>query len=148
MPTGTTPRKRTWEFNDRWDLMGNRESILENWRQQKPSCSSPLSGIISEEAPFPSQEVYSETESNSRGHVEEDVESIAEDPDETVTQDSSELPSPLNSSLSSVASAPKHTTPELKKPILRRRTGIPTKGTLTERSTNVMAGRPSRRTIR
>jgi len=34
-PSGSTPRKRKWQYADEWSLTQNREDLLSNWRRQK-----------------------------------------------------------------------------------------------------------------
>ncbi|KAI6167000.1 P-loop containing nucleoside triphosphate hydrolase protein [Pisolithus thermaeus] len=33
VPTGMTPRKRVWEYVDKWELTKNRDALLQSWRQ-------------------------------------------------------------------------------------------------------------------
>lgn len=34
-PTGSTPRKRAWEYDDEWELTGTREAVLRDWAMRK-----------------------------------------------------------------------------------------------------------------
>ncbi|KAI0703611.1 P-loop containing nucleoside triphosphate hydrolase protein [Cytidiella melzeri] len=145
MPTGTTPRKRTWEFNDKWALTQGREVLLQERRSRSTSRAS-----THEHHPI-SEENESEGEVDASPIDEDDVLSQVDDQDDTITLNSPPLAKSLASSTSSTSS--RHTVSEPppaapmepKKSLHTFRSGLPTKGTLTERSTNVLAGRPSRR---
>jgi kinesin family member 11 len=32
LPTGSTPRKRVWQYTDNWELTKDRETIIEGWK--------------------------------------------------------------------------------------------------------------------
>jgi len=34
-PTGTTPRKRAWEYDDDWERTQDRDTVLREWRQSR-----------------------------------------------------------------------------------------------------------------
>lgn len=45
-PSGSTPRKRTWQFVDRWDTTKSREILLQdNRRKPNPIQDSPPSDV-------------------------------------------------------------------------------------------------------
>ena len=164
MPTGTTPRKRTWDFNDKWQLTKTREALLQEHQRQpsiesarfvpEPSSSSVLASEDVREA------VESESEAaESATDYEEDASSQAsqaeEDPDTTIRM-SPPIPAPLKSLESSTSSSssssrqpvlePRPPPPAaLRRPSYKRKSLLPVKGTLTERSTNLLSGRPSKR---
>ena len=35
VPTGTTPRKRAWEYDDDWERTQDRDTVLRDWRQSQ-----------------------------------------------------------------------------------------------------------------
>lgn len=35
IPTGTTPRKRAWEYDDDWERTQDRDTVLRDWRQSQ-----------------------------------------------------------------------------------------------------------------
>jgi len=35
VPTGNTPRKRKWQYNNEWSLTRSRKDILQSWKQQQ-----------------------------------------------------------------------------------------------------------------
>jgi kinesin family protein 11 len=35
VPTGSTPRKRVWEYDDDWERTGTREAVLRDWAMRK-----------------------------------------------------------------------------------------------------------------
>jgi kinesin family member 11 len=34
LPTGSTPRKRVWQYTDNWELTKERESIIQDWKRR------------------------------------------------------------------------------------------------------------------
>jgi kinesin family protein 11 len=42
IPTGTTPRKRAWEYDDDWERTQDRDTILREWRQSQQHRSKRL----------------------------------------------------------------------------------------------------------
>ncbi|KAI0797910.1 P-loop containing nucleoside triphosphate hydrolase protein [Abortiporus biennis] len=162
MPTGMTPRKRSWDISDRWQLT-ERDAVLKNWRSMS-SSSSRSDTFLPTHLPLPEGE-ESGTESNNDiiSDNEGDFDSQMEDQqDETIRLNSPPLPRSLTSSTSSSASsstslslastisntATTTSTSDaalLKRPSRIAKSSLPVKGTLTERSTNVLATRGSRR---
>lgn len=147
MPTGTTPRKRSWHFADEWSLTQSREVILRDWRR-RGSVSSRSESALSDH-PI-SEEPGLEAEAGSAAEDDADAMSQADEQDETITMNS---PPPIKSlasstsSSSSLSSIPVAPPKGIKKSLGTLKSGLPTRGTLTERPTNVLAGRPpSRRT--
>ncbi|TCD71883.1 kinesin motor protein cin8 [Steccherinum ochraceum] len=51
-PTGTTPRKRSWDISDRWDLTKGRDVILKDWRQRGQSAAGNET-FLAEHLPLP-----------------------------------------------------------------------------------------------
>lgn len=39
IPTGTTPRKRAWEYDDDWERTQDRDTVLREWRQSRQHCA-------------------------------------------------------------------------------------------------------------
>jgi kinesin family member 11 len=166
MPTGTTPRKRSWTFTDEWTLTKSREVVLRDWRRRESSSSH---APQSDDSQSDHLSVKEEPEEDNNGtssisDVESEAEALGEvdgEHDDTITMNS---PPPIKSLASSVTSSTSSTSstasiaipapilPELKKslkPFGTLKSGLPKRGTLTEKSTNVLAGRPStRRTTR
>jgi hypothetical protein len=170
MPTGTTPRKRTWDFKDEWALAKSREILLQGRRSRAASRSRSVD-LSSDYTPFheePSHvessrnhseaEVEAESENEVLTELEDDTSSQIEDQDQTIMMASPPQVQSLASSASSasssglryappaVPSVPPPVVPlKLKRPVHTRKSGLPIKGTLTEKSTNLLNGRPSRR---
>ncbi|KAI0341609.1 kinesin-domain-containing protein [Trametopsis cervina] len=148
MPTGSTPRKRNWEFNDKWELTKNRESLLKDLRL-RPSSSRSRSSL--HEHLSASEEDESESEVAIPALHDEDNYSQPEEEDDTITMNSPPPAKSLassTSSSSSLRSIPEPPPPrpvEIKRSIPTLKSNMPIKGTLVERPTNVLAGRPSRR---
>ena len=42
IPTGTTPRKRAWEYDDDWERTQDRDTVLREWRQSRQHRSKRL----------------------------------------------------------------------------------------------------------
>jgi kinesin family member 11 len=45
LPTGSTPRKRVWQYTDNWELTKDRDTIIEGWKRrtvqsQDDECAS------------------------------------------------------------------------------------------------------------
>jgi kinesin family protein 11 len=141
-PTGTTPRKRVWEYVDRWELTKSRDAILRAWKERG------ISGAGSEAFPV------------GRLHLPE--EELDEDTEMAVDEAKSPLVEPevfgseypiaasLASSVSSMASIPVPTSHHaLAQPLKKgvgKKPSLPTLGTLTDsRTTNVHTTQGSRR---
>jgi kinesin family member 11 len=123
-PTGSTPSKRAWKYVDRWDLAKPRDALLREWRQSGTSTAGDDT-FTAEHLPLPDDE--------------EDVDATAAE--ETRSPPPEEEVSPvLMSSVSSTSSASTIALPPV--PVAKiieqlPKSGIPIKGTLTERPTNV-----------
>lgn len=146
MPTGSTPRKRTWDYEDQWELTKSRDLLLKDWRRRGHSQAKSET-FLAEHLPLPDEAVEEE------GEVEMVVDSGTPEEviEETITPPPEDLPpqvQPLSSSASSTSSAiPAPVTAGLKKPTqgVLSKLGIRPVGTLTERSTNVIVTRGNRR---
>lgn len=136
-PTGSTPRKRVWQYVDQWELTQNRDALLNAWRKRSGSNASvdtfmnentPPQMMVTEEDVMPVDCVTSPSESH-RGDGE-DV----------------QPESPIAVSLASSASS---TSIPIARPVMQKKTssksGLPSLGTLTDLPTNLITQRGSRR---
>ncbi|CAL1704444.1 unnamed protein product [Somion occarium] len=159
-PTGTTPRKRSWTFTDEWELTNNREVILQDWRRRGTS-SSKSDTFIAEHLPLPDgglsedeQDAMTESEAEDQGQDETikiaSPVSVAPASLASSRSSSSSEPSALELSTSSTSSRAPSVAGNAKpsRPPSRMRSGLPTKGTLTERSTNIVGLRGVKRPTR
>jgi len=153
-PTGRTPKKRITEYIDRWELTKSREVILKEWRKRRPSTAgfAPLQlpasdGLRSpriEEPKDPAHEtptaifVPELSEPAEQDLGTRFVEDLGSESDFTASPPAF-IPS-LASSVSSIA--PVAVSFDAPPPLKSK---LPTKGTLTERSTNLIPTRGSRR---
>ncbi|KAK7054865.1 Kinesin-related motor protein [Paramarasmius palmivorus] len=58
VPTGNTPRKRTWKYVDKWDLTKSRDVLLKEWRSQGASSISSET-FLGEHVPLPEDDAES-----------------------------------------------------------------------------------------
>ncbi|KAJ7938677.1 hypothetical protein B0H13DRAFT_2554490 [Mycena leptocephala] len=58
-PTGTTPRKRVWQYVDQWELTKSRGELLQTWRETGASAT-PSDTFLAQHRPLP--EVVAEDE--------------------------------------------------------------------------------------
>jgi kinesin family protein 11 len=137
-PTGTTPRKRTWDYADNWSLTKSREEVLRAWRDQG---TSNIGGelFLAEHLPLPEGD----------DGMDEDMDTRQNDTKIPIELDNilvSGSPTAVSSSSSSDStfSTLKVVPPSQPKKVLGRQTGIPSLGTLTD-SQNVYTTRGSRR---
>ncbi|KAJ7709881.1 P-loop containing nucleoside triphosphate hydrolase protein [Mycena rosella] len=106
--TGTTPRKRVWEYVDQWELTKSRGELLQTWREA--GCSSAGSEtFLAEHRPLPEVEPEEELDGMM---IDEDLRSPL-----TESTSSSESPAAVSlaSSVSSVAPPPVRQIPVAKK---------------------------------
>jgi len=157
LPTGSTPRKRVWQYTDNWELTKERETIIQDWKRRGAQ----------------SQESGSDTESSSsRRRIPRErspaslkqlpLPSVAAQPEDiSELQDplpppyleaDPERPPPSNLPLSLAASVIPIALPStVYNPVAKAKIGkagsdaIPAMGTLTERSTNLIYSRGARR---
>lgn len=149
MATGATPRKRSWNFEDQWELTRSRDVLLKEWRRRGHSQAKSET-FLAEHLPLPDVE---EPEEDREDEMVVDS-GTPEEVEESITPPASELedlPPPQVKSLSSSASSTSSSIPPplagLKKPTqgVFSKLGLPPMGTLTERSTNVIVTRGTRR---
>ncbi|KAH9842625.1 kinesin motor domain-containing protein [Rhodofomes roseus] len=152
MPTGATPRKRSWDYEDQWELTKSRDALLKEWRRRGHSQAKSET-FLAEHLPLPDGE---EPEGESEDEMVVDSGTPEEVVEESITPPAEDLPGPppqvksLSSSASSASSSIPPPVAGLKKPTqgVFSKSGLPPVGTLTERSTNVIVARGSRRTQR
>jgi kinesin family protein 11 len=136
-PTGTTPRKRTWDYADTWSLTKSREDVLRAWRDQGTSKIGSET-FLAEHLPLPEGNNGMDEDMDMRQKEAQ----IPVEPDNIVVSGS---PSAASSSSSDSKSSTLKVAPPLQpKKVLGRQTGIPSLGTLTD-SQNVYTTRGSRR---
>ncbi|KAF7793221.1 hypothetical protein EIP86_004331 [Pleurotus ostreatoroseus] len=151
MPTGMTPRKRAWEFTDQWTLTKTRETILKEWKQNAALSSSSSSSSQSDVSMFEHVPIREEEESEvevesevamTDGEAEEAL-SQADEHDETIKVAPVPITKPLVVSTSSDSSSSSQPPPppvrERKRSAATIKSGLPTRGTLTERPTNIVS---------
>lgn len=145
-PTGSTPRRRAWNFADEWELTKSRDILLKEWRQKGVS-SRESETFLATHLPLPNDEdepLHAQEEED-EVMLELEVEPEAPVIEEEELLQEEMLPPSLSSSASSSATIvtpqpmpPPPPVPMLKRPsMIGLKSGLPTKGTLTERSTNV-----------
>ena len=147
-PTGTTPRKRRWDYIDEWSLTESRDILLKKWRRQGQSSARTETLPAEHLPPAAAEELEDEPEEPLPEEEKEtnEVEDVKMDDGENVPPTSSP---PLTSVSSSNSLTPILSVPD---PVPKRKTseflrsGLPTMGTLTERSTNIVVNR--RRALR
>lgn len=144
--TGSTPRKRMWDFADEWELTKGRDALLKEWRQKGVS-SKGSETFLATHLPLPDDEdeplQAQEEEDRVMLELEVEPESPAAVEDDEMLQDELLSPSLSSSASSSATIVTPQPIPPPSKPMLRRpstvnlKPGLHTKGTLTERSTNI-----------
>jgi kinesin family protein 11 len=153
-PTGSTPRKRVWQYTDNWELTKDRETIIQGRKrrgvqvQEYGSDSESSSAPRCERSPAslkqPLPRVAAQPEDISEPQDPLPPPYLEADPEQ---QPPSNLPLPLAQSVI----PPKALHSAVINPATKAKMGkagsdgIPAMGTLTERSTNLMYGRGTRR---
>lgn len=139
VPTGMTPRKRVWEYIDKWELTKGRDALLQSCRQgQGHSMASASATPMSETSSL--SEVNEETGEDWAGDENEPP------PGEGTPKAPKDRPI-VSLSLSTSSSAAFAAPPELL-PMLKNTTaksGLPTMAALADRPTNILGPRGSRR---
>ncbi|KAJ7632641.1 kinesin 2 [Roridomyces roridus] len=115
--TGTTPRKRTWQYVDQWELTRSRGELLQTWREGAAS-SVGSETFLAEHRPLPDDVAE-----------EEATAMVLDEPKSPLTESSSSSESPAAVSLaSSVASSvgmpPPRQIPVPKKGVGSRKGGV------------------------
>jgi kinesin family member 11 len=135
-PTGTTPRKRTWDYVDKWKLTESREDVLRVWREQG---TSNIRAFLAEHLPLPEEDDGIGEDMDTKLTEAEFVE-----PENMPVVGSPDLASSPSSATDSTISILQVAAPLRPKKVSGQRTGIPSLGTLTD-SRNVYTTRVSRR---
>jgi kinesin family protein 11 len=158
LPTGSTPRKRVWQYTDNWELTKERETIIQDWKRR--GAQSQDSGSDSESSSsrrrIPRERSPASLKQLPLPSVAAQPEDISElqDPlpppyleSEPERPPPSNLPLPLAPSIIQPIALPS----TVSNPATKAKIGkagsdaIPTMGTLTERSTNLIYSRGARR---
>jgi len=153
-PTGDTPRKRTWKYQDQWELTKSRDMVLKEWRQRGASARHSET-FLAEHLPLPDgddQEAGTDDGDAVMGEADE-----AEEVEGEVLARSIASSSSSSSTAASVTirqkcfSPPPIPGPPVPAPVLKpvhkrtssipNKSGLPTLGTLTDRPTNIFGGR-------
>ena len=158
LPTGSTPRKRVWQYTDNWELTKERETIVQDWKrrgvqsQESGSDSEPSSSrrrIPRERSPaslkqLPMLNVAAQLEDISELQDPMPPPYIEADPERPPP---SSIPLLLDPSIIQPIALPlRVSNPATKAKIGKAGSdAIPAMGTLTERSTNLIYSRGSRR---
>jgi kinesin family member 11 len=154
-PTGDTPRKKTWKYQDQWELTKSRDVVLKEWRHRGASTEDSET-FLAEHLPLPEgdgQEVGTDDDDTVMKEADEETEEVEE---EVLTR------SVVSSASSSSTAAsvtirqkcvppPPIPAPPVPAPVLKpvhkrtssipNKSGLPTMGTLTERPTNIFGAR-------
>jgi len=157
LPTGSTPRKRVWQYTDNWELTKERETIIEDWKRR--GVQSQDSGSDSESSSsrrrIPRERSPASLKQLSLPSVAAQPEDISELQDplpppyleaDPGRPPPSSLPLSLAPSIIQPIALPSTVSnPTTKAKIVKAGSGaIPAMGTLTERSTNLMYSRARR----
>jgi kinesin family member 11 len=152
LPTGSTPRKRVWQYTDGWELTKDRDIIIEGWKRRavqsqdnecasSSRCPSPVPPRHSvmqnvQDTPRPTN-VAEQLDPLPPPYVESDVEE----------QPTSNFPLPMAPLVVPAIALPAAVSNSTMKTKIGKSGSdiIPAMGTLTERSTNLIYGRGARR---
>ncbi|KII88479.1 hypothetical protein PLICRDRAFT_161615 [Plicaturopsis crispa FD-325 SS-3] len=142
-PTGTTPRKRVWQYVDQWEVTKPREKILKAWRQKGVSNAGNET-FVAEHLPLPEEEEDADTTEGDDVPGTPRVEPI--DEPESIPPVESPLAMSIASSTSSTSGIARPTMPppKMTRAASGAKSGLPTLGTLTDRPTNVGTRRRAR----
>jgi kinesin family protein 11 len=158
LPTGSTPRKRVWQYTDSWELTQDRDAIIQGWKrktvqsQEDESDSEPSPALRDiprlpppeslKQVPLPSVTVQPKDISEPLDPMPPPY--LEADPQRPPT---SNHPIQLASSIvPTIALSSTGSNPAIKAKLGKAGSEVvPAMGTLTERSTNLIYGRGSRR---
>jgi kinesin family protein 11 len=163
LPTGSTPRKRVWQYTDSWELTKDRDTIIQGWKRRAvqsqedesdsdpesrqgrqddiniPQSQLPSSGL--KQLPLPSVAVHPE-------HNPEPADPL---PPPYREADPGQPPASNLSLLVAPAVVPNKVPHAVSHPSIKAKIGkagsdvVPAMGTLTERSTNLIYSRGTRK---
>jgi kinesin family protein 11 len=131
VPTGTTPRKRAFEFVDQWQLTKNREMILRASKEYPIPSSGNDENLL-----VPNESVEQEPPAT-------DIEREASPDGADILRASSPLA--VSSSVSSCSETPRPKPSQKSFRGALQKSGLPSAGTLTDRPTNIITHRRTRR---
>jgi kinesin family protein 11 len=148
-PTGNTPRKKTWQYQDQWELTKSRDVVLKEWRQRGVSAKDSET-FLAEHLPLPDGDDQ-EVGTNDGDTVMREADEEAEEVEEEILARSIASSVSSSSTAASVTIRQKCLSPPpipappvpapVLKPVHKRTSSIPKMGTLTERPTNIFGGR-------
>jgi kinesin family protein 11 len=155
LPTGSTPRKRVWQYTDDWELTKDRDTVIQLWKR-KAVQSRQDDGSGLRHLPLASSSSYSDSlEQPLRSSVvqptgildQPDLDTLPPpyleaDPDKPPT---SKFSIPLLPPIAPAVPPPASVSNMKTKNVKPGSDDIPVLGTLTERSTNLIYGRGARR---
>lgn len=158
-PTGSTPRKRVWQYTDDWELTKDRETIIQGWKRrgvQSQECGSNSESSSTRRFDIPQECPPASLKQSPFSSVADQHEDIPEPPDPLpppyLEADPEQRPrSNLSLSLAPSIIPPIALPSAVSSQAIKAKIGkagsdvIPAMGTLTERSTNLMYGRGTRR---
>ena len=157
LPTGSTPRKRVWQYTDGWELTKDRDTIIQGWKRrdmQSQDESDSESSSASRDVPrLPPSDSLKQLPLPSITAQPEDISEpldpmpppyLEADPQQPPT---SNQPIQLGSSIvPTIALSSAGSNLAIKAKMGKAGSEVvPAMGTLTERSTNLIYGRGSRR---
>ena len=153
-PTGNTPHKKTWQYQDQWELTKTRDAVLKEWRKRAVSARDSET-FLAEHLPLPDGD-EEEVAIDDGDTVMRDADNEAAKAEEEVLARSVASSASSSSMAANVTIRQKCPSPSLipppvpapaLKPVHKRtssapsKSGLPTLGTLTERPTNIFGGR-------
>ena len=165
LPTGSTPRKRIWQYTDSWELTKDRDAIVQDWKrravqsQENDSDSdseSPSTRPDPQDIDVPQLPPSSNLKQLPLSSIAMQPKDISEPPDPLPPPYREADPGQPPTSNFSLPLAPavvpnKALPPAVSNPSVKPKIGkagsdvVPAMGTLTERSTNLIYGRGARR---
>jgi kinesin family member 11 len=159
LPTGTTPRKRVWQYTDNWELTKEREAIVQDWKRRgaRPQDSGSDSESSSSRRRIPREQrspaSLKQVPLPSVAPQPEDISELQDPLPPPYLEADPERPPPSNLPLSLAPSAfhPIALPSTVSNPTTKAKIGkagsdaMPAMGTLTERSTNLIYSRGTRR---
>lgn len=153
-PTGNTPHKKTWQYQDEWETTKSRNEVLKEWRKRGVSTKDGETFLAEHlQLPDPDEE---EVPTDDGDAVMEEADEVCEVEEEVLARSVASSAS-SSSTAASVTIRQKYISPPpipapptavpTLKPVHKRtssipnKSGLPTIGTLTERPTNIFSGR-------
>ena len=160
LPTGSTPRKRVWQYTDSWELTQDRDAIIQGWKRKAVQSQEDDSDAESPPAPalrdvprLPPSDSLKQVPLPSVTVQPENI-SVPLDPMPPPYLEADPQQPPTSNHSIQLASSivPTIALPSTgSNPAIKTKLGkagsevVPAMGTLTERSTNLIYGRGSRR---